>query len=262
MSITKLGDDLMKVPKLDVSGTNWVVYKNCFLWVIDARDLLDHVNGSGWEPTKPVSKGKKVGGGSKEGEASREDFVVVEELSPEDAKTLEVWKEKHCAWRHSEAVVKQQVAATIPNSLFMKVQGKGTTYEIWQALTKDFQNKSRMISMDLRRRLQQQHCAEKGNVRAHFATLRTMREDLSSMGHPPTDDDFYAILLGSLPSGYEPFISALNTMSSVLGMYLSSDDLMQTLSDEYDCRNISKTSKREENSAFHAGEVARRAKPF
>ncbi len=82
------------------------------------------------------------------------------------------------------------------------------------------------------------------------------------MGHPPTDDDFYAILLGSLPSGYEPFISALNTMSSVLGMYLSSDDLMQTLSDEYDCRNISKTSKREENSAFHAGEVARRAKPF
>jgi len=196
----------------------------------------------------------------KEGEASGEDFVVVEELSPEDAKALEVWKEKHHAWRHGEAVVKQQVAATIPNSLFMKVQGKGTTYEIWQALTKDFQNKSRMISMDLRRRLQQQHCAEKGNVRAHFATLRTMHEDLSSMEHPPTDDDFYAILLGSLPSGYEPFISALNTMSSVLGMYLSSDDLMQTLSDEYDCRNISKTSKREENSAFHAGESSRKGK--
>jgi len=114
--------------------------------------------------------------------------------------------------------------------------------------------------VDLRRRLEQQHCAEKGDVRVHFATLRTMREDLSSMGHSPTDDDFYAILLGSLPSGYEPFISALNATSSVLGTYLSSDDLMQTLSDEYDCRNIGKTSKREENGAFHTGESSRKGK--
>ena len=126
-TITKLGDDLMKVPKLNVSGTNWVIYKTRFLWAIDARDLLDHVDGSEWEPTKPVPKGKKVGGGSKGGEGSGEDFVVVE-LSLEDAKALEVWKEKHRTWRHGEAVVKQQIAATIPNSLFMKVQGKGTAY--------------------------------------------------------------------------------------------------------------------------------------
>ncbi len=35
---------------------------------------------------------------------------------------------------------------------------------------------------------------------------------------------------------------------------------MQTLSDEYDRRNIGKTSKREENSAFHAGESSRKGK--
>ena len=107
-----------------------------------------------------------------------------------------------------------------------------------------------MVSVDMRRRLQQQHCSEKGNVRAHFAIMRTMREDLSSMGHCPTDDDFYAILLGSLSSGYEPFISALNATSSVLGTYLSPDDLMQTISDEYDRRNLGRTSKREEDDAF------------
>jgi len=28
MSVTKLSDDLMKVPKLDIAGTNWVVYKD------------------------------------------------------------------------------------------------------------------------------------------------------------------------------------------------------------------------------------------
>jgi hypothetical protein len=87
-----------------------------------------------------------------------------------------------------------------------------------------------------------------------------MREDLSSMGHPPTDDDFYAILLGSLPPGYEPFISALNATSSVLGSYLSPDDLIQTISDEYDRRNIGRTSKKEENTAFYAGEGSRKGK--
>ena len=62
-----------------------------------------------------------------------------------------------------------------------------------------------------------------------------MREDLAAMGHSPTDDDFYVIVLGSLPSSYDPFISALNATSSVLGTFLSPDDLMQTITDKYDC---------------------------
>jgi len=31
----KLGDDLMKVPLLNVASTNWVVYKDRFIWAID-----------------------------------------------------------------------------------------------------------------------------------------------------------------------------------------------------------------------------------
>ena len=37
----KLGDNLMKVPKLEAGGTNWVVYKDCFIWSVDAWGLLD-----------------------------------------------------------------------------------------------------------------------------------------------------------------------------------------------------------------------------
>ncbi len=78
-----------------------------------------------------------------------------------------------------------------------------------------------------------------------------MREDLAAMGHPPGDDEFYAIILGSLPYSFEPFISALNAMSSVLGTVLSPDELMQALTDEYDCRTLGKSSKKEEeNAAF------------
>ena len=147
-----------------------------------------------------------------------------------------------------EAVVKQQIAATIPDSLFMKIQNKGTALEIWEALQGDFQNKSRMVAVDLRRRLQQERCAEKGDVRMHFLKLCLMREDLASMGHAPGDDKLYAIILGSLPYSFKPFISALNATLSVLGTILSPDDLMQAFTDEYDRRNLGKSSKQDENA--------------
>jgi len=228
----KLGDDLMKVPKLDVNGANWVVYKDRFLWAIDARGLVEHIDGSSWEPKRPVvtlrvttTDASASGGGKTE--------KAVEELTEDDEKRLETWKEKLRVWKLGQAIVKQQIAATIPDSLFMKIRGKGTAYEIWEALTNDFQNKSRMVSVDLRRRLQQQRCDEKGDVRAHFATLRTMHEDLAAMGHAPTEDDFYAIIIGSLPSSYDPFVSALNATSSVLGTFLSPDDLMNTITRDW-----------------------------
>ena len=130
-------------------------------------------------------------------------------------------------------------------------QDKGTALKIWEALQGDFQNKSQMVAVDLRQRLQQERCAEKGDVRAHFSKLRTMREDLAAMGHPPGDDEFYAIILGSLPYSFEPFISTLNATLSVLGTVLSPDELMQALTDEYDHRTLSKSSKKEEeNAAF------------
>jgi len=137
----------------------------------------------------------------------------------------------------------------------MKIRDKGTALEIWEALQQDFQNKSRMVAVDLRRRLQQERCVEKGDVQAHFTKLRMMREDLAAMGHTPDDDEFYAIILRSLPSSFEPFISALNATSSVLETVLSPDELMQAFSDEYDRRNLGRSSKKEEeNAAFSTEE--------
>lgn len=148
---------------------------------------------------------------------------------------LKEWKESLQEWKQAEAIVKQQVAVTISDSLFMKIRDKKTTHKIWEALQDDFQNKSKMVAVDLRRHLQQEQCLEREDIQAHFAKLRTMKEDLAAMGHTPSEDEFYAIILGSLPSSYEPFISAMNVTSSILGTFLSSDNLMQALTNEYDC---------------------------
>ncbi|KAG6903760.1 hypothetical protein DXG01_004285, partial [Tephrocybe rancida] len=52
---TKLGDDFLRIPKLDVAGANWVVYKDRFLWSVDARGYLDHLDGTASEPVDPIT---------------------------------------------------------------------------------------------------------------------------------------------------------------------------------------------------------------
>ena len=88
----KLGDDLlvMKVPKLEAGGTNWVVYKDRLLWSIDAHGLLDHVDGSREKPKCPVRQNfasKKDVDGHDTGEMEQVPYT-----SEEESKIKE-WKE-------------------------------------------------------------------------------------------------------------------------------------------------------------------------
>jgi hypothetical protein len=236
---TKLGDEFLCIPKLDVAGTNWVIYKDRFLWSIDACGILNHLDGSGQEPADPIP----------------DSIRVSRELSDAQVLLDAEWKKEMKEWKQGEAIAKQQIASSIPDSLFMKIRAKGTAREIWKALRNHFQNKSCMVSVDLRRRLQDQRCLEKGDVAAHFATLRTMHKDLAAMGHPPSEDDFYAIILGSLPPSFDPYISAVNATSSVLGTSLSADDLMLTITEEYERRILkSKSGKKDENVAFYSND--------
>src|SRR5271170_7225624 len=87
-------------------------------------------------------------------------------------------------------------------------------------------------------------------------TLHTMREDLAAMGQPLSENDFYAIILGSLPSSYDPYISAINATSSVLGKTISSDDLILTITEEYKRRNLkNKNGKKDENVALYSNDA-------
>ena len=239
MTTSKLGDEFLRIPKLEVSGSNWVLYKERFFWALDARAILDHVDGTSAEPGDPVP----------------EDSRRTNKLTDTDKELEKEWKKELKEWKQGEAVAKQQIASSIPDSLFMKIRTKGSAYEIWKELENHFQNRSRMVSVDLRRRIQDLRCAEKGDMVTHFATLRTMREDLAALGQALDENDFYTIILGSLPASYDPYISAVNATSSVLGKTISADDLMLTVTEEYERRSLkSKSGKKDDNSAFYSND--------
>ena len=129
---TKLGDEFLRIPKLDVSGTNWVIFKDRFTWALDARGILDHIDGTGKEPTDPIANEEREGA-----------------LSEEKEKLETDWKKDVKEWKQGEAIAKRQIASSIPDSLFMKIRAKGTAYEIWTELGKHFEKRSWMVSIDL-----------------------------------------------------------------------------------------------------------------
>ncbi len=121
---------------------------------------------------------------------------------PEELATLEAAELKMDRHTQNEFIVKQQIFATIPNSLLLKVQTKNTAAEVWNAVQAEMKNKSDMYRVDMRQRLGDLKCAEGGNVEAHLETLAMMREEYATIGGVLSDAEFKTIILSSTPSSY------------------------------------------------------------
>ena len=109
---TKLGDKFLHIPKLDVSGTNWVIFKDRFTWALDTQGTLDHIKGTSIEPVDPIPEAVR----------RKEPLTLTEEQKKSDME----WKKDLKEWKQAEAIAKQQIASLIPDSLFMKVRARGT----------------------------------------------------------------------------------------------------------------------------------------
>ena len=96
-----------------------------------------------------------------------------------------------------QAVVFQQIASTIPNSLYLKIKGKPTVKEAWDTLKGEFERRSHMIMFDLQKHLYNTCCIENGNIQTHFNNIHTMREELASIGTALSEPDLSAIFFFS-----------------------------------------------------------------
>ena len=141
---------------------------------------------------------------------------------------------KYAKWRQENGYVKQLIGSALPETLFIKIRNETSAYAIWKALGNEFENRSRVVAIEMRRKLQEQRCAEKGDVRAHFDKMITLREELASLGHSVSSDDFCAMLLSSVPMSYESTISAMTTLARITGLDLTPEVILTTLIDDYD----------------------------
>ncbi|KAA1465882.1 hypothetical protein DENSPDRAFT_756482, partial [Dentipellis sp. KUC8613] len=94
-------DDLkIKIPKLAADGTNWVTYRDRLKWALSVRNLASHLDQESM-PSTYASSGMLGGVGAAE------------------------------RWTTGEAIVKQYIAASVPDMIFNRIKGGTRAKDVW-----------------------------------------------------------------------------------------------------------------------------------
>ncbi|KAG1880157.1 hypothetical protein F4604DRAFT_1578839, partial [Suillus subluteus] len=134
-SNSKLGEDFLCVPKLVADGENWMTYKDRLSWSVDARGFLGHLDGT---EKKPIDPSTLSGRGAS--------WLPT---TSDELRELSTYRSAMKEWRMGEAITKQQIAGTIPDSLFIQVKNLTTAAEIFTYLSNLFEKRSRVVSVEL-----------------------------------------------------------------------------------------------------------------
>ena len=89
----------------------------------------------------------------------------------EQVSKIEKYTKDMNQYSQEQAIVFQQIASTIPDSLYLKIKGRMTVKEAWDMLEADFEKRSCMITIELQKWLQDTRCSKNGNMRIHFDTI-------------------------------------------------------------------------------------------
>src|SRR5271168_1895617 len=240
---SKLLEFFAHIPKLEIDGLNWVIFKDRFLFAAAAGSLKGHIDGSGKPPVNPLP-------------------TPCVPLTEDQKAEMSEYSALLTKWEMEENIMKQALASVIPDSLFIEVRKMETALSMWDAVRNQREKKSRMVTIDMRRKLQSEKCTEQGDVRAHLVKLKIMREDLASMGGSISDEDFTSTILGSIPQLYDTYIAAITATSSILNQTLSSTNLIDVIRDEANRRTIKnpKPKKEGQDAACVAGQSSEKGK--
>jgi len=117
-----------------------------------------------------------------------------------------------------------------------------------------------MVTVYMQRKLQDEKCPEGGDVKDHLMKLQTIQEGLIAMGADPGDKNFVAIVLGSLLTLYETYLSALTGAATLLGKTLDPDIVLQGINDEAKQKTMQTKERGEREAAFYSGNGSKRPK--
>jgi hypothetical protein len=157
-------------------------------------------------------------------------------------------------WNHDQAasVVKQLIAASVPDTVFNRIKTGTTAKDVWDALKKLYEGHMMLILIDLGRRLQTMHCGEEDNVCEHFEQLAEMHKQLTAMGKSVLDNEFVSILMGLLLSSYAPTLSGIAAAAEISTMTPTEATVTKLALDEYDRHTLGNDKSQDQAFAVDA----------
>jgi len=177
------------LPKLKADGSNWVLFQDSVELECAAHNLESHINGTGTTPVHP--------------------HPSVTSPTADEKAAIEDYEKALMRWTAGEATIRKGLSEAVPVTLYLTVRKETTAKKAWDGVVKHHQQKAQLIIVELRRKLQNERCDDKGDVRTHLAKLRQMREDLALMAEVVDDKNMRTIILGSLPTSYDPFLVSI-----------------------------------------------------
>ncbi len=136
-SETKFGEDYLRVPRFDVSSANWIIYKDRLQFAADAQGYLDHIDDTKTIPIPPAVPTPLPSSPSPDAAA----LTAHNEEEKKYKKNLAKHEKEVVTWKRGEGIVKQLIAGTIPDSLFIKLCHSTMAHTMWTTLGNKFQNK-------------------------------------------------------------------------------------------------------------------------
>ncbi|KAK0209639.1 hypothetical protein IW262DRAFT_1468565 [Armillaria fumosa] len=136
-STAKLSEYFAKLPACKADGTNWIFFRDRFLFAVDTTGLSDHFEDimTATKLTAPAMADPK-------------------NPTADKTKVMNEYVKRHQIWKSEQAVIKQGIASVISDSLFLKVKGEATAKVMWEKVKSEYEKKSKMITVDLHRKLQ------------------------------------------------------------------------------------------------------------
>ena len=101
---------------------------------VQPRGLRGHLDGTITKPTEPAVT---------QAPANRE-------LTEEEEEKMTTYGDNLKEWFQREAIISQQVASTILDSLYLKIRKKLMVKEAWDFIKSNFEKRSWMFMVDLR----------------------------------------------------------------------------------------------------------------
>ena len=182
------------VPKLDLDGSNWMIFRERILRAIAARLWKSHIEGTAVRPASIV-------------------LPTATAPTTQDLELIERNLDRQERWDLAQQSCLDLITSRIPDSTLLRLRSHSTPFALWTALEAENQITSDLIRSNFWTQLGNARCGNNGNVRDHCNKMSENRERYLAMGGTLPDEDFTNMLLSSLPESY---CKSLNMILTVM----------------------------------------------
>ena len=135
-------------------------------------------------------------------------LIVKGQIDPmENENGPEIYKANE--WQKLDRIVNATIRMHFSESVYFIVQSCKTTFELWEKLSETYEKKVASTKMNLIRRLWNLRMKESDSVQAHLNEYESVSSQISSQGTEIKDELRAIILMSSLPSSWETFVTTV-----------------------------------------------------